>query len=47
MPGVSDKKPVVAVLAVLAVVVGFVWLANVLTTRGADPAPDPSEQAQA
>ncbi len=36
MPAVSDRKPVLAVLAVVAVVIGFVALANVLTTRGGD-----------
>ncbi len=41
-----DKQAVVAVVGVLVVVFGFVWLANVLTNR-TDTTPEPASTSQA
>jgi peptidyl-prolyl cis-trans isomerase B (cyclophilin B) len=43
---VRDKQAVFAVLGVLVVVFGFVWLANVLTNRTAPATPDPASTVQ-
>ncbi|MDQ6714506.1 MAG: peptidylprolyl isomerase, partial [Actinomycetota bacterium] len=43
---VRDKQAVIAVVGVLVVVFGFVWLANVLTNR-TDTTPEPASTSQA